>query len=205
MIESLQKPESDNAWADLRAAVHRFVARRVRDAHASEDIVQDVMLKIRQHLAPGRAKGQLAPWVFRVARNAVIDHYRAAAAQGAVSVDEAADVPEDPKRESPVAELSRCVGRLIPRLPEPYQQALRLADLEGRSQQEVADTMGIKLSAAKSRVQRAREKLHAMLLDCCKVELTQAGAVLDYQTTPRSGSYCGGSDCDSRNHPGGCR
>jgi RNA polymerase sigma-70 factor (ECF subfamily) len=75
---------------------------------------------------------------------------------------------------------------------------LTLTDLDGLSQQQLADRIGLSLSAAKSRVQRAREKLHVMMLDCCDIERNRAGAVVDYQTTPRTPNYCDLSedDCD---------
>jgi RNA polymerase sigma-70 factor (ECF subfamily) len=197
MIKSLQRPESDNAWADLRATVHSFVARRVRDAHAAEDIAQDVMLKLRQNLSALPAGERVAHWAFRVARNAVIDHYRAAAARAAPIEDAAAVADHEPERNA-IEELSRCLDQMIPHLPEPYREALRLSDLEERSQQEVADRMGIKLSAAKSRVQRARAKLHALLLDCCEFERDSHGAVLDYHSKSRSNCFCGDGEASGR-------
>jgi RNA polymerase sigma-70 factor (ECF subfamily) len=71
---------------------------------------------------------------------------------------------------------------------------MKLADIEALSQQEVADRTGISLSGAKSRVQRARQQLREMILDCCKVERDARGNVVDCETTERSSRYCGDED-----------
>ncbi|MEA2735439.1 MAG: polymerase sigma-70 factor, subfamily [Humisphaera sp.] len=189
-----------NAWYDLHAAVRAFVARRVRDAHAADDITQDVMLKVQSQLAsqPPAAE-KMDAWVFRVARNAVIDHYRARRDQSPVDASDAVAIERE---EDPAAELSRCIRQIMLRLPPEYAEALTLTDLDGLSQQQLADRIGLSLSAAKSRVQRAREKLHAMMLDCCDIERNRAGAVVDYQTTPRTPNYC---DLSEEGSSGPCR
>ena len=181
-------PPTSNAWSDLHAAVRAFVGKRVRDGHAGDDIAQDVMLKLQSQLAANAAPAdeKLDAWVFRVARNAVIDHYRAR--RESVPVD--ADLPASDDAPTPAAELSQCVRQIITRLPPEYAEALTLTDLEGLTQQQLADRIGLSLSAAKSRVQRARERLQAMILDCCDVERNRSGAVVDYQTTPRTPKYC---------------
>ena len=179
---------SPNAWTDLHAGVRAFVARRVRDQHTADDIAQDVMLKVQSQLATeAPAAEKFDAWVFRVARNAIIDHYRARRDQAPVDDAELAAAEEST---TAAAELSQCVRQIIARLPSEYAEALTLTDLEGLSQQQLADRIGLSLSAAKSRVQRGREKLGAMILDCCQVERNRAGAVVDYQTTPRTPKYC---------------
>jgi RNA polymerase sigma-70 factor (ECF subfamily) len=52
-------------------------------------------------------------------------------------------------------------------LPAPYAEALRAADLEGRSQLDLARSLGLSHSAVKSRVQRARAMLRENLIACC--------------------------------------
>ena len=195
-----QNLTSPTAWGDLHAAVRAFIARRVRDSHVADDIAQDVMLKLQSQLATNAppaaaataaaatAAEKLDAWVFRVARNAIIDHYRARQRDGEAAFD--GDVAAGEADHNPAAELSGCLRQIIERLPREYADALTWTDLEGLSQQQLADRIGLSLSAAKSRVQRAREKLQAMLLDCCEIERSRAGGVVDYQTTPRTSKYC---------------
>jgi RNA polymerase sigma-70 factor (ECF subfamily) len=64
-------------------------------------------------------------------------------------------------------------------LPEPYRKALVLTELEGLTQQELADKVGISLSGAKSWVQRGRQQLKEMLTECCAFEFDRRGGVID--------------------------
>jgi len=63
-----------------------------------------------------------------------------------------------------------------------------LTKFEGLTQQELADLAGISLSGAKSRVQRGREQLKAMLTECCAFEFDRRGRVFD--CTPHQQSDC---------------
>ena len=154
------------------------------DADAVDDILQDVYLKALTNL--DTVRGSLSAWLYRIAANAVIDHYRSRKPQAELPADLAAPA-EDASAET---ELSRCLEPLIGDLPETYQEALILSELEGLPQKEVATRLGISLSGAKSRVQRGREKLRRRLLDCCHVEIG-GGGIVDYE--PR-GAGCGSCD-----------
>ncbi|HAH00091.1 MAG TPA: RNA polymerase subunit sigma-24, partial [Ktedonobacter sp.] len=69
-----------------------------------------------------------------------------------------------------VKELIPCIKTMVDSLPNDYREALYLTEYEGLTQRELADRLGLSFSGAKSRVQRAREKLKVMLLDCCHFE-----------------------------------
>lgn len=183
-------------WGDLGTRVRRFVGSRVNDEHAADDITQDVMLKVQSQLDALPPEEKLPAWMFAVARNAITDHYRARVVRQHADLDDL-NVPDggsDAERDRAVRELMPCLTRMVELLPEPYREATKLADFEGLGQQEIADRMGISLSGAKSRVQRARQQLREMILDCCKVERDARGNVMDYDATERSARYCGTDD-----------
>ena len=77
---------------------------------------------------------------------------------------------------------------MIDALPEPYREAIILTELEGLTQKELGERLGISLSGAKSRVQRGREQLKQALVDCCKFEFDRRGRVIDCE--PRSPGSC---------------
>lgn len=185
-------------WTDLGARVRGFVGRRVRDEHAADDIAQDVMLKVQSQLDSLPPEDKLPAWVFAVARNAVIDHYRVRAVRDHADIADVepvvADTGRDEQQQEVVRDLTPCLMRMVEQLPEPYREAMKLADFEELSQQEVADRMCISLSGAKSRVQRARQQLREMIHDCCKIERDGRGNIMDYETTERSSRYCGDED-----------
>jgi RNA polymerase sigma-70 factor (ECF subfamily) len=183
-------------WSDLGGRIRAFVGSRVNDTHAADDITQDVLLKVQAKPGAVPAEDKRSAWVFSIARNAVIDHYRTRAVRNRDAIGDAeprADTT-DPRTEDEVRKLTACLGRMIEQLPEPYRNAMKLVDLDGLSQQQLADRSGISLSGAKSRVQRARQELKDMLLDCCVVERDARGNVIDFQRTERSARYFGGDD-----------
>ena len=194
-METLQ-----DVWRDLGVRLRRFVGSRVNDPHAADDITQDVILKVQAQLDALPPEDKLPAWVFAVARNAVIDHYRARAVRDHADVAdvEPAGDDDDAGRQEVVRELTTCLLRMIRQLPEPYREAMKMADFDGLSQQEIADRAGISLSGAKSRVQRARQQLREMILDCCTLEQDARGNVVDYDRTDRSSRYCGGDDDERR-------
>ena len=190
-METLQ-----NIWTELGSRVRGFVGRRINDPHAADDITQDVMLKVQSQLDVLPPEDKLPAWVLTVARNAIIDHYRARAVRDHADIADfdPADDATDDEGQAAVRDLTPCLMRMIEQLPEPYREAMKLADIEGLSQQEVANRTGISLSGAKSRVQRARQQLREMILDCCHIARDARGNVMDYETTERSGRYCADRD-----------
>ncbi len=168
------------AWQAHRDELYRFVLKRVRDEAAAEDIVHDVLIKAYVRQETLKEPSNLRPWLYQITRNAIIDYYRLQKPSQAVP-DEL--IYEDPGEEDNRAEreLARCLVPLLDQLPEPYRYALRLAEFEGAKQREVASRLGLSLSGAKSRVQRARKMLRGVLLKCCRVELDRRGGVVDYE------------------------
>ena len=69
-------------------------------------------------------------------------------------------------------------------MPEGYREAVQLAELEGLSQQEVAERLGLSLSGAKSRIRRGRGMLKEALEACCHFEFDRRGNMTDYEPKP---------------------
>ncbi len=82
---------------------------------------------------------------------------------------------------------------LVNQLPERYAEAIEMVELGDMSQKAAAERLGISVSGMKSRVQRGRQKLRDLLLDCCAVELDRRGGMLEL--VPRDG--CDDCGCTS--------
>lgn len=160
-------------WNEYKTRLRSYIARRVQGRDAVDDILQDVFLKAYASLHTVKSQGSLAPWLYRIAANAIADYYRGQKPTEEISDELAAPVPEV----DVVAELATCLQPLIDGLPETYRLPLVLSEIEGLTQKEVADRLGLSLSGAKSRVQRGREKLRERLHDCCEIETGQSGIV----------------------------
>lgn len=182
----------DAAWAEHRRRLLAFVRGRVRDEATAEDIVHDVLVRAWGRRSSLRDGGRMVPWLYQITRNAIADYHRGAGGRpiaGEGELDEiAAGTESDESRAR--EQLSQCLIPIIDSLPAPYREAVELAELGGLTQRETAERLGLSLSGAKSRVQRARRKLRERLLACCEVELDGAGVIRDYEPVGGGCSPC---------------
>ncbi len=172
-----------DSWNRFAGALQREVASNISDAATAEDIVQEVFGKLATRPPRRHEPEALRAWLWRVARRAIVDRYRARRTAGTLSEEAEPVDPAIPAHslDSAAHELSRCMVRMMDGLSPDDQAALRTADLESRSQLEWARELGISASGAKSRVQRARGRLKELVAKCCHVELDARGGVIDYQ------------------------
>jgi RNA polymerase sigma factor (sigma-70 family) len=109
----------DTVWADLRARLHAFVARRVPDRFAVDHLAQEIMLRLYSQIGRLRERDRLDAWAYQVARNAIADYWRDRAASRELPLDDQlserlASLPErerDDEAEAHRAELARCLAR----------------------------------------------------------------------------------------------
>lgn len=87
-------------------------------------------------------------------------------------------------------EIASCLKPMINKMPERYKQAVTLTEIKGLTQKDMAEKLGLSISGAKSRVQRGRDKLKEMLLECCHFEFDRLGNILDYQQKSKACAHC---------------
>lgn len=178
-------------WRPFIEGLHAFIARRVPTQEV-EDVLQDVMVRLHRGASSLRDAARAESWVYGIARRAIADFYRARAASL-----ERAELPETgepagfeaPRKgfgsfhgsHSVHEEVLSWLEPMARALPEGYREALVMADFEGRAQSEVARVLGLSLSGAKSRIQRARRMLREELHRCCEVHLGADGEVVDFR------------------------
>lgn len=160
------------------AGLRAFIRARVGNPDAAEDVLQDVYLKIHARIDTIRDEEKVRAWVYRVARNVVTDHYRTR--RTAAGLGEVPEEALDPVEAELEVELSGTVREMLDGLSPEHREALYLTEYEGLTQRELAQRLGVSVSGAKSRVQRARARLKALLLGCCHFELDARGRVMAY-------------------------
>lgn len=186
-------------WRDLEAKLRPFIARRVHVEADIDDVVQDVFLRMQRGLAELRDDDRFGPWVYQVARSAVADHHRRAARHPLADGDGAEAVPEQDDDDASVEkELASYLAPFVAMLPSPYREALTLTELEGLTQKQAAEMLGISLSGMKSRVQRGRAHLRTALEECCHIALDARGRVMACE--PRPDGKMPESCCASPSH-----
>lgn len=194
---------SEPPWEELHGNLRAFIGRRVRNQADVDDLVQRVLLQIVKGVGSLRDAERLHAWVYRTARNVIIDYYRSPKARREVASGGAEDlaaaddrtVPDDDDEGAALQELSACMTPMLRQLAPAYRDAVTLADLQGVSQAEAAARAGVSVSGMKSRVQRGRKQLKAVLEECCRIQLDRRGAVVAYDR--RAPDACGGGPCKS--------
>jgi RNA polymerase sigma-70 factor (ECF subfamily) len=127
-----------------------------KNFHDSEDIMQDVFIKAISKLDTLRDTSRARAWLMQIARRKCIDYHR--------SRPETLPISEE--IEAPVSEKENQIKRLneaISKLPDEYREPITLYYLSGQNCPNVAKALGISEDAVRSRLVRARLKLHEIL------------------------------------------
>ena len=171
-----QKTEA--IWTVFSDQLKQFILSRMADKSFVDDILQDVFVKIHAHIETLKDDTKIESWVYQITRNTIIDHYRGQK----IMVDVPDHLPAfDPiPEENATKQLASGIRPMIERLPEKYRQALLLTEYQNFNQKQLAQHLGISVSGAKSRVQRARKMLKDMFMQCCHFEFDRYGTVIDY-------------------------
>ena len=166
---------NDHAFEQLyrrySAAIARFVASRVRDRGRAEDLVQEIFLSALRRLRATETTISFRPWIFEIAKNAAIDHYRRTSRTEEVSIhaDDALR-PADQLRlvggaharpENAVLHKERFdqLRGAFAELSDSHHRVLVLRELEGLSYREIAQKMDMTRPAVESALFRARRRL----------------------------------------------
>ena len=177
--------EARGAWRDIEARLRPYVARRVPSPAEVDDIVQEILVKIHKGLSTLHEDERFGGWVYRIAERAIADAARARARAPVTPVAEPGDIPAgleahvDEAAEDLQLELGECVALFVARLPSPYREAITLTELQGLTQRDAAEMLGVSLSGMKSRVQRGRERIRAMFEACCEISVDCRGRVIE--------------------------
>ncbi len=187
------------AHRELEGRLRPFVARRVSSSADVDDVIQDVFLRMLRSVAHLREEDRFGPWVYQIARSAIAS-YRRTRSRHPLATNPPPEAAEDPFEIAgdcaAEQEVAAYTAQLIATLPTPYREALTLTELEGLTQAEAAEMMGLTVSGMKSRVQRGREQLRKLVNQCCEIALDARGRVIG--CAPRTGGrYRANCDCES--------
>lgn len=151
----------------------RVIERFVHDADLSEDLAQEVFLRVYERLDQYDSSRRFGPWLFRIGVNVTLDHLRRRKRRiwGMLFTDAHRDRWPDPptadRREE--LDLQQEVRQVIEQLPEKYRIVLVLRDLEGFSTSEIAAilsrreaTIRWRLAEARNRFQTIWERRHGI-------------------------------------------
>ena len=140
--------------------VYRYVFFRVADNQTAEDITSQVFLRAWEHLKRYRQDGSFLGWLYTIARNAVIDHYRTR--KEVVSLDDALPLPVDgPTLQERVESKfeKEHIRHAMLQLTSDQKEVLSLKFMAGFSTEEIAHHLGKREGAVRALQMRALRTL----------------------------------------------
>jgi RNA polymerase sigma-70 factor (ECF subfamily) len=164
------------AWANHEPELRGWARHRLGNHTDAEDLLQDLFLKALRHGEQFCSVQNARAWLFEVARNTLADRLRVARHTVQLPDDLASPVDET----APVDTLTGCLPRVLSELNAEDRDAITQCDLQGMAQADYARARGLSLSAAKSRIQRARLRMKQHMTIACQVSLDEAGHVIDF-------------------------
>jgi RNA polymerase sigma-70 factor (ECF subfamily) len=167
----------ESAWMEYSKQLLSFIRTKVDSSKDAEDILAEVFYKLAKLSELSRIPTKLPNWLYRVTYNTIIDYYRKKKPTVALP-DELSNPTSEPEA---ISKLSACILPIIEELSDTYRYPLLLAEIDEKSHQEVADILGISLSATKSRILRGRRKLKDLMSKRCTFYHDKNGQLIDFK------------------------
>lgn len=152
-----------------------FFFRNTRDIQFSEDLTQETLLRIYNQAWDYLPVGKFRAWMYRMARNLLIDNVRRQSHDALIRAVKAKSTEDDglarlagevmpPEMRADQREVAQIVDELLERLPDEQRLTFVLHHYSGLTLSEVSQVMECALPTSKSRLRLAREKLQERLL-----------------------------------------
>jgi len=148
-------------------SVLRFAQRRLEDRDAAWDVVNETFTTAWRHWDQRPADGELLPWLYAIARNAVRDELRSAGRRSRLAARlSAASQTRHAADSADGVVLGQSVGEAFARLSATDREVLRLVAWEGLGDaRSVGVALGLSAGAARVRIHRARNRLRGLIAE----------------------------------------
>ncbi len=172
LVDAVRAGE-ESAFGELfrryRPRVHAFVQRRVRDEGRAEELTQEAFLSALRRLRETESELSFRPWIYEIARNSTIDHFRRSSRAHEVPVDAVERLgPSEhlrlvgdrgPHREVAAKQDLETLRGAFDELSERHERIIVLRELEGLSYREIGERMQLSRPGVESTLFRARRRL----------------------------------------------
>lgn len=165
----------DALYARHKGGVYRYLLRQCRQAGFADELFQDVWMNLIRARASYAPTAKFTTWLYRLAHNRLIDHYRASGQAVLVSADDeahaetvaaiAADCRDEPELRAGNHQLGERLKAAVAALPAAQRDVFLLQQEGGLSLSEIAELTGVGVETVKSRLRYALNKLRRDLAD----------------------------------------
>lgn len=181
---NLDSKYAQDLWAQYQDELRRWLLAHAPAPTDAADILQEVFIKVLRSQKTLGSVTQPRAWLFEITRNALIDWRR--------KDPHFLPLPEDVEAlpalegEEPVVDAlaQACLPRVLSEMSRQDREVIELCDLQGMPQADYARLKALSLTAAKSRVQRARQRMRQRMTEACQVSFDPTGRVVDYVPRP---------------------
>lgn len=170
----------EKIWNRFNGKLKAFIMGKVKDSVITDDLLQEVFIKIHRQIGQLKDENKIQAWVYQVARNTMYDYFRKPGQKNDLTIEEI-DLAEEATDNDYMSETIEDMVHMMSNMPAEYCDVLCLTELGGMSHKEYAAKKGISLSAAKTRAFRARIMLKDMLMKCCHYQFDKYGTVFNIQ------------------------
>lgn len=167
-------------YSEFHQVLLGFIKSKVNNHQDAEDILQNVFIKVAGNIKGLQQKEKLQSWIYSIARNAIIDYYRTNSGNKKTSFED--DITESFTEEEYIDTtkgLDCCLIDFVNQLPEEYRDIIIDVDMKGLRQKDLVEKYNLPYPTIRSRVQRGRERMKQILLDCCQIKWDNRGNILD--------------------------
>jgi RNA polymerase sigma factor (sigma-70 family) len=156
------------------SAFRAFLRKRLSNETIVEDVFQQCLLRAVERQHSVKNQDSVVAWFYQILRNAIIDYYRAKAADDSrhEAFEKEAEVlhqQDVPSLDAVKATICACLEEVVGTLRPSYGELIRRIDLGSESPAEVAKALHISTSNARVRLHRARQALRNGLQESCGV------------------------------------
>jgi RNA polymerase sigma-70 factor (ECF subfamily) len=153
----------ERLYARHRGPLYRYILRQVGEAATANDLYQGSWEKIIKARAKYTASAPFKAWMYRIAHNHLVDHFRKSRPAADLEPESMASNNPGPEQMMMAAESAAGLAAAVQQLPAEQREALLLKLESGLGLQSIAEVTGVKPETAKSRLRYALGKLRASL------------------------------------------
>lgn len=183
----------DEIWYEHNDKLRHFILSRVNNIHDVEDILQEVFLKVYQNKDRFKGKSSVKTWIYSITRNTIIDYYRKRK-DVLVTSDKLGQLIEETRilgeGDNCNREVSNYINDISRQIPNKYFEVFDLREKKTMKHKEIADKLGISVSASKVRHMRAKALLKDRLAKECHLNHDAYGNVIECSTLDKSNENC---------------
>ncbi len=150
--------EFDSFFRKMYLPLGMFALRILDDAQSAEDIVEDTFMKAWQLIEEGKEIADFKAYMYRMVRNACISHIRNRKEMVGLEF-----VPEADEEAVDTSERDARIWKAIDELPEKCREVFLLSKLDGPTNEEIAERMGISIKSVKNQMTKAFSRLRETL------------------------------------------